>query len=149
MPQTPPQTDTYNTALDIFDRTHPLRVDVNENLKVTLAGSNVNIGIVTQGAAGAQAWAVVNEPSTDANVISITVTTSSTLLLASNLNRKGIIIQSVNSPLFVILGSTSASTSVYSYYVLEFNALEIENFFGPVSAVVAAGTASVQVTEKI
>src|ERR1700682_3306087 len=35
MPQTPPQTDTYNTALDIFDRTHPLRVDVDENLKVT------------------------------------------------------------------------------------------------------------------
>jgi hypothetical protein len=35
VPQTPPQTDTYNTALDIFDRTHPLRVDAEENLKVT------------------------------------------------------------------------------------------------------------------
>jgi hypothetical protein len=35
MPQTPSQTDTYNTALDIFDKTHPLRVDVDENLKVT------------------------------------------------------------------------------------------------------------------
>ena len=35
MPQTPPQTDTYNTALDIFDRTHPLRVDAEENLRVT------------------------------------------------------------------------------------------------------------------
>lgn len=35
MPQVPPQTDTYNTALDIFDRTHPLRVDADENLKVT------------------------------------------------------------------------------------------------------------------
>jgi hypothetical protein len=35
MPQTPPQTDTYSTALDIFDKTHPLRVDADENLKVT------------------------------------------------------------------------------------------------------------------
>ena len=34
MVATPPQTDTYNTALDIFDRTHPLRVDADENLKV-------------------------------------------------------------------------------------------------------------------
>lgn len=38
MPETPSQTDTYNTALDIFDRTHPLRVDVDENLKVTIEG---------------------------------------------------------------------------------------------------------------
>jgi len=38
MVDTPPQTDTYNTALDIFDRTHPLRVDVDENLKVTIEG---------------------------------------------------------------------------------------------------------------
>lgn len=36
MVATPPQTDTYNSALDIFDRTHPLRVDVNENLKTAV-----------------------------------------------------------------------------------------------------------------
>lgn len=35
MVNTPSQTDTYNTALDIFDKTHPLRVDADENLKVT------------------------------------------------------------------------------------------------------------------
>lgn len=35
MVDTPSQTDTYSTALDIFDRTHPLRVDVDENLKIT------------------------------------------------------------------------------------------------------------------
>lgn len=35
MVATPSQTDTYNTALDIFDKTHPLRVDADENLKVT------------------------------------------------------------------------------------------------------------------
>jgi hypothetical protein len=105
--------------------------------------------IADQGAPGTKPWPVVNEPSTDATITSVMVTTSSTPLLASNLNRKGIIIQSMNSPLYVVLGSTAASTSVYSYYVLKLNALEIENFFGPVSAVVATGTASVQVTEKI
>lgn len=30
----PNQTDTYGTALDIFDKTHPLRVDANEYLKI-------------------------------------------------------------------------------------------------------------------
>lgn len=59
MPQTPPQTDTYNTALDIFDRTHPLRVDTDENLKVTLAGSGgVTIGTVDQGIGGASPWLI-------------------------------------------------------------------------------------------
>lgn len=43
----PVQTDTYNTALDIFDKTHPLRVDVDENLKVTLDAQIVTItGVV-------------------------------------------------------------------------------------------------------
>ena len=47
MVDTPPQTDTYSSALDIFDRTHPLRVDAFENLKVTIAGSGgVTIGTV-------------------------------------------------------------------------------------------------------
>lgn len=48
MPQTPPQTDTYNTALDIFDRTHPLRVDVDENLKVNLADGSYILPVVNQ-----------------------------------------------------------------------------------------------------
>lgn len=62
MVDTPPQTDTYSTALDIFDRTHPLRVDVFENLKVTLAGSGgVTIGIVDQGAPGILPWPVRNQ----------------------------------------------------------------------------------------
>lgn len=60
MVDTPPQTDTYSTALDIFDRTHPLRVDAAENLKVTVAGGgSVTIGTVNQGAAGAAAWPVL------------------------------------------------------------------------------------------
>lgn len=40
----PPQTDTYGTALDIFDRTHPLRVDADENLKV--AGTFTPTGVL-------------------------------------------------------------------------------------------------------
>lgn len=60
MPQVPPQTDTYNTALDIFDRTHPLRVDVDENLKVTVTGGGgVTIGTVNQGTAGTSPWPVL------------------------------------------------------------------------------------------
>lgn len=43
MPIVPVQTDTYNTALDIFDKTHPLRVDVDENLKVTLDSQIVEV----------------------------------------------------------------------------------------------------------
>jgi|ERR1019366_5296293 hypothetical protein len=51
MPETPPQTDTYNTALDIFDRTHPLRVDIDENLKI--------VGTVTAVPSGVQDVAIV------------------------------------------------------------------------------------------
>jgi hypothetical protein len=105
--------------------------------------------VADQGSPGTVPWPVIENPSTDANITSVVVGTSSTRLLGMNLNRKGIIIQSKDSPLYIVVGSTSASTTVYSYYVLKLNALEIENFFGPVSAVVASGSASVQVTEKI
>ena len=64
MVATPPQTDTYSTALDIFDRTHPLRVDVYENLKVTIAGSGgITIGTVDQGLGGLSPWLVQVVPS--------------------------------------------------------------------------------------
>jgi len=105
--------------------------------------------IADQGAPGTKPWPVVENPSIDANVTSVVVGTSSTLLLGSNLNRRGIIIQCKDSPLYVILGSTAASTVVYSYYVLKLNTLEINDFFGAVSAVVPSSSASVQVTEKI
>jgi hypothetical protein len=147
----PSQTDTYNTALDIYDHTQPLTVDAENRLYVNavLSSGSVDIGKVDQGNPGTTPWPVVNEPSTDANITVVTVGTSSTQLLAPNLARKGIIIQCVGSPLFVILGSTAATTTIYSYYVLKLNALEIDNFFGTISAVVASGTATVQVTEKI
>lgn len=56
----PVQTDTYLSALDIFDKSHPLRVDVDENLKVTLDSQTVVVaGTVDQGAAGASPWPVL------------------------------------------------------------------------------------------
>jgi hypothetical protein len=108
-----------------------------------------SIVTVNQGAPGTQPWPVVNEPSTDATITTVIVGTTSTQLLPTNLNRKGIIIQCVSSPLYVTIGSTPASIGTASYYALRLNAIEIENFFGPVSAVVPSGTAPVQVTEKI
>lgn len=77
MVQTPPQTDTYNTALDIFDRTHPLRVDVDENLKVVIEGGAVTPLVIfatradtyTTPASGA----TVNVSTTPLKVFSISV----------------------------------------------------------------------------
>lgn len=82
MVATPPQTDTYNTALDVFDRTHPLRVDVDENLKVTLAGSgSVTIGTVNQGTGGASPWLVNvnNFPATQPVSIAGTINVAGTI----------------------------------------------------------------------
>lgn len=57
----PSQTDTYSTALDIFDKTHPLRVDIDENLKV--------VGTVTVVPSGTQDVHVTNVPEvTEANI---------------------------------------------------------------------------------
>lgn len=39
MVDTPSQTDTYTSALDIYDRSHPLLVDASGNLKVTVGGT--------------------------------------------------------------------------------------------------------------
>src|SRR5579864_613340 len=151
----------------------PVVCDAQGRLIIDLSGSIIEIGKVDQGNQGTipQSWFVeltdglnvigttthpvnitgtVNEnPSLDANVTSVTVGTSSTTLIGPNLFRKGLIFQSKDSPIYYILGTTPATTSVYSYYVLKLNSLELENFYGTVSAVVASGTASVQVTEKI
>ncbi len=148
MPQTPPQTDTYNTALDIFDRTHPLRVDADENLKVVLSSGSIEIGTVDQGTGGSSPWLVRENSSTAATVTAVTVTTSSTTLLAANLSRKGFVAQCKTSNMYVILGIT-ASSSLYSYYLLKLNALEIDNYTGPVAAVVDTGSTTVLVTEKV
>jgi len=151
----------------------PVVCDSEGRLIIDLNGSTIVIGTVDQGAQGTipESWFVeltdgvnvigtpahpvnvtgsfTDNPATDANVTSVTVTTSSTVLIGPNPLRKGLVFQSKDSPVYYILGSTPATTSVYSYYVLKLNALEVNDFFGTVSAVVATGTASIQVTEKI
>lgn len=84
--------------------------------------------------------------SSTAVVSAITVTTSSTPLLAANASRKGFTIQCKTDPIYIILGST-ASTTVYSAYVLKLNEYDRNDYTGPVSAILDAGSASVLVTE--
>lgn len=178
MPDVPSQTDTYATALDIFDKTHPLRVDVDENLKVTgaftttpsgvqavcqsgpwtvslVAEPTIDIGKVGQGppnAGGALAWPVVGtftfSPSTSATTVAESIGTSPVLVLGTNLNRKGFAIQNTNQVVYVKLDST-VSTALYSYELPRKGILEIENYCGPVSAVTLSGTVIVMVTEKV
>jgi hypothetical protein len=79
MVATPPQTDTYNTALDIFDRTHPLRVDADENLRVT--------GTFTP--SGIQDVAVTNFPAVQ-NVSVVSNTTGINIFATSDTVPSGI-----------------------------------------------------------
>jgi hypothetical protein len=71
----PPPTDVYNQALDIFDKSHPLRVDMDENLKVTIAGSStIEIGKVDQGnpnGGGASSWPVAIDQTGDNNDVDV------------------------------------------------------------------------------
>lgn len=189
MVATPPQTDTYSTALDVFDKTHPLRVDVDESLKVTLAGAvvpitgtvtalqgttpwtvdgtiaatqsgswtvsltsgSIEIGTVDQGTpnSNANAWPVYLQKATNAIVTAVSVTTSSTTLLNSNLARKSFIIQNSGSvPVFITLDSAS-STALYSVYLPSRGTYEDGGYSGAITAVTASGSITVMVTEKV
>lgn len=86
--------------------------------------------------------------STTATVLAETVTTTPTLLLGTNLNRKGLAIQNTNQITFIKLDST-VSTALYSYELPKKGILEIENYCGPVTAVTASGSTIVMVTEKV
>lgn len=176
MVATPPQTDTYSTALDIFDRTHPLRVDVDENLKVTIAGTfppitgtvtalqgtspwviagtvsltsgSIEIGTVDQGTPGAFPWLVVVPPSATAVTTSVVVTTTPTTLLAANPSRKGFMVQNTSATVFIKLDTTS-STILYSCELPRKGIFEKDNYSGPVTAVTASGSVTVLVTELV
>lgn len=84
--------------------------------------------------------------STTATTTAVTVTTSPTLLLASNLSRKGFIIQNTTGVVFVKFDSTS-STSLYGYELPRKAILEKDNYSGDVAAVTATGSVTVYVTE--
>jgi hypothetical protein len=163
MVATPSQTDTYSTALDIFDRTHPLRVDADENLKVTgtlvtVPGGNQDVTITNwptlQQVAGTvtlsatptiDIGAVSIIPSTDAVGSIVRISPAKTALLGTNAGRKGLIIQIGSVPVYIWLGSTAVPT--YSLGIGSI--LEIENFVGAVFGSVDSGSTSVSITEKI
>jgi hypothetical protein len=86
--------------------------------------------------------------SSTAVVTAVTVTTSSTTLLVSNSSRKGFTVQCQTTPFYIILGST-ASTSLYSAYVLKLNEYSRNDYTGPIAAVLDSGSASVLVTELV
>jgi hypothetical protein len=140
MVDTPSQTDTYNTALDIFDRTHPLRVDADENLKVTIEGPitlaatpTIDIGIVTL------------LPSTDAVGSEAEVFVTKTELLQSRADRKGLVISINSVPIHIWLGTAQ----VPAYNMPPQSVLEIENYTGSVFGTTDSGSTIILVTEKI
>lgn len=86
--------------------------------------------------------------SATAVLTAVSVTTSSTLLLAANPARKGFTIQSKDGPLYIALSGT-ASTALFSSYVLRLNSYERNDYTGAVSAVVDSGTTTAMVTELV
>lgn len=120
MPETPPQTDTYNTALDIFDRTHPLRVDADENLKVTIAGSGgVTIGTVNQ---GTSPWIVSGSIITTPVNVSPLVVGAVTGVTDGTLTT----IVTYTAPATMRVSRISVSGTLYAKYQLFFNTVLIE-----------------------
>lgn len=86
--------------------------------------------------------------SSTAVVTSISVTTSPTILLASNPLRKGFIVQNQDTPTFVKLDST-VSLALYSYELPRSGVLEKDNYTGPVTAITTLGSTTVMVTELV
>jgi hypothetical protein len=86
--------------------------------------------------------------SSTAVVTAVTVTTSPTVLLATNTSRKGFAIQNQDTVAFIKFDST-VTTSLYSYELPRKGILEKDNYNGPVTAVTASGSVTILVTELI
>lgn len=67
-----------------------------------------------------------------ATTVPIVVTAATTVLLGTNANRRGLIIQT-NNPIFVLLDG-NATTTLYSYEMPKKVVVEIENYCGPITA---------------
>lgn len=86
---------------------------------------------------------------TSATTTTVSVNPSSaTLLLASDINRKGFIVYNETGTLYVKFGLL-ASSSNYSRRLLANEFLEISNYTGTVTAIKASGTTNVQVTSIV
>jgi len=150
-------TEDGTLEVDITAQSAPLDVIVDNIVPVSQSGPwtvnlaaepTIDIGKVDQGTPGTQPWLFSEQSATLASVSAIMVTSTSTVLAVSNSNRKKLIIQTKDAPLYIILGSI-ASPSLYSYYVLPFNVLEIEGYTGILSAITDSLTALVMVTESV
>jgi hypothetical protein len=96
---------------------------------------------------GQAGLATVMYGGTLATTTAINVSTTATVLLPANSARAGFAIQATDSVVYIKL-DTTCSTSLYGYYLPKHGTLEIDNFRGPITAVVAAGSTTVFVTEK-
>lgn len=84
-----------------------------------------------------------------ADVTSVNVTTSSTQLLAANVNRKAVIIFNDSGANIYVKYGTGATTTSFTWRVANNGVLEIYNniYNGVIHAVRASGTGDVRVTE--
>jgi hypothetical protein len=87
------------------------------------------------------------EKALTATTVPIVVTAATTVLLGTNANRRGLIIQT-NNPIFVLLDG-NATTTLYSYEMPKKAVVEIENYCGPITACTPSGSTTVLVTEKL
>lgn len=81
-----------------------------------------------------------------ATVTNVSVGTSPTTLSASNASKTRVAVYNETGTLFVKCGSGASSTS-YSYRLTANTSLEIDGYYGIVTATKATGTTSVLVTE--
>lgn len=81
-----------------------------------------------------------------ATVTSVSVSTVAVTLSASNSAKTRVIVYNESGDLFVKLGA-SASTSNYSYRITKASTLEIDGYYGIVTAIRASGMGNALVTE--
>ncbi len=123
---------------------------------VTISGSVAVTGPLTDAQLRATAVpvsgtvAVSSLPSTTVGTATVTrvvvVPSSATTLLASNVSRMMAIIHNETGTLFLKFGSTASDTD-YTYRLVGNTVLEIDKYYGIITARKASGTTDVQVTE--
>lgn len=118
---------------------------------VSIAGSVAVTGPLTDTQLRASPVPVTSTPvtSSTANITRVATSNSSVLLLASNPNRKGLIITTeTGAANYVAFGATASLTS-YTYLMGSQTTLEKSGYTGPVSLIRASGSGNVQVTELV
>lgn len=81
-----------------------------------------------------------------ATVTNVSVSTASTSLASSNVNRRKLIVHNESGTLFLKLGTAASATS-YTYRLTANTVAEITGYYGDVHAIKASGTSAVLVTD--